>query len=271
MSQARSSSSTRSPPVRFAAIRRAWCRSSRATRPPRRGCRRSPPRCSTRRPRTCEPRPDGAFDLRWFTPEVEVDLCGHATLASAHVLYETGPARARRRARVPHPRRRAPRHAASPTARCSSTSPPRRPSRATRPPAARRARHREGRVAAHRPASSSCSSCPTPRSCATSRPTSRARRAHRRARRLRDRRRATTASTTSCRAASRPRSASTRTRSPARCTACSAPYWCDRLGKTELRAHQASARGGAMHVRLAGDRTLLIGHAITVLRGELLG
>lgn len=28
--------------------------------------------------------------LRWFTPEVEVDLCGHATLASAHVLFETG-------------------------------------------------------------------------------------------------------------------------------------------------------------------------------------
>ena len=30
--------------------------------------------------------------LRWFTPEVEVALCGHATLASAHVLWETGPA-----------------------------------------------------------------------------------------------------------------------------------------------------------------------------------
>lgn len=28
----------------------------------------------------------GAYDLRWFTPEVEVDLCGHATLASAHVV-----------------------------------------------------------------------------------------------------------------------------------------------------------------------------------------
>jgi PhzF family phenazine biosynthesis protein len=28
--------------------------------------------------------------LRWFTPAVEVDLCGHATLASAHVLWETG-------------------------------------------------------------------------------------------------------------------------------------------------------------------------------------
>ena len=33
---------------------------------------------------------DGAWGLRWFTPEVEIDLCGHATLASAHVLYETG-------------------------------------------------------------------------------------------------------------------------------------------------------------------------------------
>ncbi len=30
------------------------------------------------------------FHLRWFTPAVEVDLCGHATLASAHVLYESG-------------------------------------------------------------------------------------------------------------------------------------------------------------------------------------
>jgi PhzF family phenazine biosynthesis protein len=32
------------------------------------------------------------FDLRWFTPTVEVDLCGHATLASAHVLWQQGKA-----------------------------------------------------------------------------------------------------------------------------------------------------------------------------------
>jgi PhzF family phenazine biosynthesis protein len=31
---------------------------------------------------------DGSFHLRWFTPTVEVDLCGHATLAPAHVLFE---------------------------------------------------------------------------------------------------------------------------------------------------------------------------------------
>jgi PhzF family phenazine biosynthesis protein len=35
-------------------------------------------------------RRDGDFDLRWFTPETEVDLCGHATLASAHALWDWG-------------------------------------------------------------------------------------------------------------------------------------------------------------------------------------
>ncbi|HET6950213.1 MAG TPA: PhzF family phenazine biosynthesis protein [Acidimicrobiales bacterium] len=36
------------------------------------------------------PRGDGDHDLRWFTPTTEVDLCGHATLASAHVLGGVG-------------------------------------------------------------------------------------------------------------------------------------------------------------------------------------
>src|SRR5258708_28758204 len=35
--------------------------------------------------------PRGAeFQLRWFTPQVEIALCGHATLAAAHVLWESG-------------------------------------------------------------------------------------------------------------------------------------------------------------------------------------
>ncbi|GLX66862.1 PhzF family phenazine biosynthesis protein [Paenibacillus glycanilyticus] len=33
---------------------------------------------------------DDGYDLRWFTPETEVDLCGHATLASAYILWHTG-------------------------------------------------------------------------------------------------------------------------------------------------------------------------------------
>jgi len=36
------------------------------------------------------PLDDGGFSLRWLTPAVEVDLCGHATLASAHVLWQDG-------------------------------------------------------------------------------------------------------------------------------------------------------------------------------------
>jgi PhzF family phenazine biosynthesis protein len=35
-------------------------------------------------------REDDGFSLRWFTPTVEVDLCGHATLASAHYLWADG-------------------------------------------------------------------------------------------------------------------------------------------------------------------------------------
>src|SRR5512140_784549 len=35
-------------------------------------------------------RQDDGFSLRWFTPAVEVDLCGHATLASAHALWSEG-------------------------------------------------------------------------------------------------------------------------------------------------------------------------------------
>src|SRR5215468_3440738 len=33
---------------------------------------------------------NGDYNLRWLTPAVEVDLCGHATVASAHVLWEDG-------------------------------------------------------------------------------------------------------------------------------------------------------------------------------------
>ncbi|WP_248698055.1 PhzF family phenazine biosynthesis protein [Methanosarcina acetivorans] len=33
---------------------------------------------------------DDGYDLRWFTPDSEIDLCGHATLASAHILWEKG-------------------------------------------------------------------------------------------------------------------------------------------------------------------------------------
>jgi PhzF family phenazine biosynthesis protein len=47
------------------------------------------------------------------------------------------------------------------------------------------------------------------------------------------------------------------------------PYWGERLTKTELTGFQASARGGVVHVRLDGERVILGGHAVLVLAGEL--
>ena len=45
------------------------------------------------------------FGLRWFSPAVEIDLCGHATLASAHALREGGVRRRHGAADLPHPQR----------------------------------------------------------------------------------------------------------------------------------------------------------------------
>ncbi|MEA2724974.1 MAG: hypothetical protein QOH59_2745 [Gemmatimonadales bacterium] len=48
------------------------------------------------------------------------------------------------------------------------------------------------------------------------------------------------------------------------------PFWAARLGTNELAGYQASSRGGTVLVRVAGDRVHLGGQAVTVLRGELL-
>jgi PhzF family phenazine biosynthesis protein len=50
---------------------------------------------------------------------------------------------------------------------------------------------------------------------------------------------------------------------------CLGPFWSQRLGKEEFTAYQASERGGIVGVTVAGDRVLLRGQAVTVLRGEL--
>ena len=49
-----------------------------------------------------------------------------------------------------------------------------------------------------------------------------------------------------------------------------APYWAQKLNKNDFRAYQASVRGGFLRVRLAGERVALIGQAVTVFRGELI-
>jgi PhzF family phenazine biosynthesis protein len=49
-----------------------------------------------------------------------------------------------------------------------------------------------------------------------------------------------------------------------------APFWSERLGRTDLTGLQASPRAGRVRTRLAGDRTLLAGRAVTTLEGDLL-
>jgi PhzF family phenazine biosynthesis protein len=50
---------------------------------------------------------------------------------------------------------------------------------------------------------------------------------------------------------------------------CLTPYWAKKLGKDEMMAYQASERGGVLRVCLKGDRVLISGQAVTVLVGEL--
>lgn len=51
---------------------------------------------------------------------------------------------------------------------------------------------------------------------------------------------------------------------------CLGPYWAKKLGKQELTAYQASDRGGVVQVRVGDDRVYLGGQAVTVMRGTLL-
>jgi predicted PhzF superfamily epimerase YddE/YHI9 len=48
------------------------------------------------------------------------------------------------------------------------------------------------------------------------------------------------------------------------------PYWGAKLGKTEMTAYQASGRGGVVRLRLAGDRIVLGGQAVSVIQATLL-
>jgi PhzF family phenazine biosynthesis protein len=50
---------------------------------------------------------------------------------------------------------------------------------------------------------------------------------------------------------------------------CLGPYWAEKLGRNALSGHQVSCRGGVVKVRVEGNRVVLIGQAVTVLRGEL--
>ena len=215
--------------------------------------------------------PDG-FDLRWFTPEVEVDLCGHATLASAHALWQEervaagAPIWFHTRSGVLGAERRDPWIELDFPAAPATAEPA--------PPDLLEALGAEplwtGRtllgdwllemesaaaVRALAPDFARLAAVPARGIIVTARAD-----------------RAPSADDCGYDFVSRffapavgidedPVTGS------AHCAL--APFWAERLGREEMVGYQASPRGGVVRVRLEGDRVALCGCAVTVLRGEL--
>ena len=212
-------------------------------------------------------RRDDGFDLRWFTPAVEVDLCGHATLASAHLLWEIG---------LLKPREEAIFFTQS--------------GRLT-------ARQHDDRIVMDFPAEPEEETTPpdglgaalgvVPRYVGRNRVDVLA---------LLDSDEAVRALTPDMNLLGQIDARGIMVTAPARdarydfvsrffaprcgipedpvtgsAHCCLGPFWHRRLGKATLVGYQASARGGVVYVQPTGDRVLLGGHAVTILRGELIG
>jgi PhzF family phenazine biosynthesis protein len=206
-----------------------------------------------------------AFSLRWFTPAVEVELCGHATLASAHILFETGrlapeaTARFRTLSGMLAAARRG--------AEIELDFPATLPEPAVAPEGLAEAlgvapRHvarsrfdylvevgSEDDVRRMQPDFRILKTLPVRGVIVTSR-----------------------ASSGDCDFVSRffaPGAGIDEDPVTGSAHCCLGPFWSRRLGKTDLVAFQASERGGLLRVRVAGERVRLAGRAVTVIRGEL--
>ncbi|WP_435009608.1 PhzF family phenazine biosynthesis protein [Tundrisphaera lichenicola] len=210
---------------------------------------------------------EGGFHLRWFTPTVEVDLCGHATLASAHVLWEDGhlapgaSAQFRTRSGLLIATREGDRitldFPATPVERDAEPGPI---AEALGVPVVAAGMTRfdvlaevesEAVVRSMKPNFGLLEAIPARGLIVTAR-----------------------ADSPGFDFVSRFFAPSVGVREDpvtgsAHCAL--APYWLGKLGRAEMVAYQASSRGGVVRVRIEGDRVKLGGQAVTVLRGELVG
>jgi PhzF family phenazine biosynthesis protein len=209
---------------------------------------------------------DGGWSLRWFTPSVEVALCGHATLASAHALRETG--------RLPDTAR----------ARFETLSgalfavragdlieldfPATPVTAAAEPPGLLDALGLDQDHAVYRNHFDHLVELPDEGAVVALEPNHGAFRA------VEARGIIVTASSKAPEVdfVSRffaPGSGVDEDPVTGSSHCALAPFWGERLGRAEMTGYQASRRGGTVHVRLDGDRVVLGGHAVTVMRGEL--
>jgi len=209
-------------------------------------------------------RGDG-FNLRWFTPAVEVDLCGHATLASAHTLWEQGvigpedAARFHTRSGLLTARRQGEwielDFPSLPDKR--SKVPPGLPKAlGTKPKYVGRSRFdyivevsSEGTVRKLKPDFTRLSTLPIRGLIVTAK--------------------ATTEPYDFVSRFFAPRAGINEDPVTGSAHCVLGPFWRDRLGKNELLAYQASARGGIIRVRVGDKRVYIGGKAVTVLEAEL--
>jgi PhzF family phenazine biosynthesis protein len=210
------------------------------------------------------PRKDG-FGLRWFTPTAEVDLCGHATLASAHILWEEGivapDAEARFHTRSGLLTARRARTAIAlnfPAEPVAAAEPPPGLASALGIPFTFCGKNRmdylievadESVVRSLVPGPGALASMPARGVIVTAR-----------------------ASMPKADFVSRffaPAVAVDEDPVTGSAHCALAPYWGAKLGKTAMTGYQASPRGGWVGVRWNGDRVDLEGRAVTVLRGTL--
>jgi len=208
---------------------------------------------------------EDGFNLRWFTPAVEVDLCGHATLASAHILWEEGILKSQDQARFFS--RSGPLYARLEGSLIELDFPSDPPQAATEP---------EGLSAALGAAPVHVERCGIGYLAELA--------SEKELGRLKPDLPALVEITggviVTCRSESGQYDFISRFFAPgfgidedpvtgaAHCTL--APYWGAKLGKQEMTGYQASARGGVVLVRLNGERVCLGGEAVTVIRGKLI-
>lgn len=217
------------------------------------------------RPLDVNQREDG-YSLRWFTPTIEVSLCGHATLASAHVLFATGAAPPNETIRF---------HTLSGVLTAKRTGelieldfPATPPQETTPPPGLLEALGLETAAYVGKTSLDTYLVVTEPDVLHSLAPDFRAL--------------ATIAHGVIVTAGSDDDRFDFLSRffapaagidedpvtGSAHCAL--APYWSARLNKEKLVGYQASKRGGTVYVQPRGDRVLLAGHAVTVLKGELI-
>lgn len=206
------------------------------------------------------------FNLRWFTPAVEVDLCGHATLASAHILWETGHLASGEEARFHTRSGMLTADLQEGNVEMNFPAKPEEP--ASPPPGLLESLNVSPRyigrnkfdylveVESEETVRKINPDFPSLKNLAV------------RGVMVTSRARSSGIDFISRFFAPRVGVNEDPVTGSAHC--CLGPYWARRLGKNEFTAYQASERGGTVRVRVAGDRVYLGGKAFTILRGELM-